>query len=104
MKINSAFALAVMLSTTHVQASEMCTALHGLGDQMMYARQEGVSMVQSFEIIEDNLKTVPELLTVARLMVKDAYGVSRYSSEKFKKEAQSEFANKWMLLCLKELD
>lgn len=81
---------AVVLSTT---AQANCGNVYNAAETMMKARQAGVPLSKVIELADGS-----EAITALAM---DAYEGSRYSTPSIKQKVITEFANKWMLICMK---
>lgn len=103
----------VFLFTGNVTAEESCIRDGKLAEAIMGLRQNGIPLhvvlerTINFPIdnFADKKKQYPEefkaLADGITKMVMDAYDTPPFSTEKHKKEAITEFGNKYMLKCLK---
>ena len=92
MKKTILLAMALM-SFNSVADDADCSAFYELSENIMDARQSGVPMPKMLEMLD-------EYKHVATPIVLSAYKMSRYRTERIKKEVVEEFATKWMLLCI----
>jgi hypothetical protein len=86
--------------------TEQCTEIELLANTIMTVRQAGVSMskimksINTVELISENDILMNELGTT---LIVEAYEMSRFSSESYKKRAIEDFSNKAFLTCFKTL-
>ena len=74
-------------------AEDKCETIGLLAEAVMKGRQVGVPASKVFEIFNQN--------EMVKIMIIEAYGEPKYSTERFVQVSISEFKNKWYLECLK---
>ena len=93
-KMKKTILLAMALMSFNSVADDAdCSAFYELAENIMDARQSGVPMPKMLEMLD-------EYKHVTTPIVLSAYKMSRYRTERIKKEVVEEFATKWMLLCI----
>lgn len=91
---------AVMFSAPMAaRANDACTNISEMAASVMLAHQNGVPMSTSVEIA--NSTGVEAVSELAMSMIMEAYGSSRWHTEKSKMRAVSDFRDKWHMACLK---
>jgi hypothetical protein len=78
-----------------------CDRMSNLSKQIMTNRQNGVSLNEMMSTL--NSVNNSALKTVTKTMVLDAYEHPRYNTATVKQRTIDEFANKYMLMCVKAL-
>lgn len=93
------FAFALMAATTpaHAEsAEETCTNFGVLAQNLMIARQQGVSM----SVVMSKVKTgIPEADEVIRLLIIGAYNVPRFNTPKYVNKMVEDYRNQAELEC-----
>lgn len=75
--------------------AEFCRGLESMAETIMSARQAGVAMSKVMEIVKDD--------EVYQGFVMDAYDISRYSTEEYRRRSIEDFKNAKYLVCMKAL-
>jgi len=94
MKIRTIGIIMAAMMATNAQGS--CDDIYKLAESMMKARQKGAELPKILDVIERNGSSD----AVKKLAIM-AYKEPRWNNENLQKRAISEFANKFMLECLK---
>ncbi|EEY78896.1 hypothetical protein HMPREF0012_01765 [Acinetobacter calcoaceticus RUH2202] len=76
-----------------------CDSVSEYAKTIMYKRQHGGQAKDSINKIEDNLKD-KSIKGFYIAIIKDAYKQPFWNSEEKKKEAETEFANEALMICL----
>ena len=104
--MKTAIAIALTLISMTVVAEEevaplqFCTVVSSLAENIMEARQNGVSMVRSMQIASESGEEIKDMVVS---LVQMAYDQPRYSTESVKRRAISNFADTAMSGCLKSV-
>lgn len=95
-------------------AVKRCTSLSILARKTMRGRQRGAKMSDYLRVVEGmepdlRRRGVPAdvaetYVSLHENMVKDAYTVPRYSTDRYKLEAEENFENKWFQNCYAIMD
>jgi hypothetical protein len=77
-----------------------CLNIYKVAKNAMHLRQLGVPIVDQMKIIDDAKinKSTKEFMGI---IVEKAYEKPKFSSEEYKTEATTEFANEWYIACRK---
>jgi len=96
-KLTIAVVLALTISA-NVQARtiETCKTIEGFAEEIMKARQAGVSASEAYEAVQDSPILTP--------MVRAAYKLSAYNTEEYQEQAVSEFKDDWFIICMDEVE
>jgi hypothetical protein len=98
--LSVAMALLAALSTTASAELTECKSHSYLAGEVMTSRQSGQQMATVIDIVKAEAGN-SRAVQIAQLIVVDAYESPRFSTEKYKARAISEFKNKWYLWCFK---
>ena len=95
MRIATLTTILTLALSTGVQAEGDydCEAVAGQAELVMKARQVGVSLSEALEAVGDN--------EMGRVMVINAYELSRMHTEEYQQRMISDYRNLWHLACLK---
>lgn len=98
--LSAAFLLAISFTTQSATDSseKYCKNLYQLAENIMLFRQEGVSVIKQMELIE-SAKPSEDFKGLMEMMVEEAYKKPKFSSEEYKTEAITEFANDIYIQC-----
>lgn len=76
-----------------------CESISEYAKNIMYKRQHGGQAIDSIKIIENNVKN-QTIKGMYLSIIKDAYKSPLWNSDEKKKEAETEFANEALMICL----
>lgn len=76
-----------------------CESVSGYAKTIMQKRQHGGQAIDSIKLIESNVKN-QAIKGLYLSIIKDAYKSPLWNSEEKKKEAETEFANEALMVCL----
>ncbi len=95
MRIATLTTILTLALSTGVQAGGDydCEGIADLAGAVMSARQAGVSLSRSLELVEGN--------DAMKIMVINAYEMSRMHTEEFQQRMVEDYRNLWHLACLK---
>lgn len=96
----AAFLLAISFTTQSATdgSGKYCKNLYQLAENIMSFRQDGVSVVKQMELIEST-KPSKDFKGLMEMIVEEAYKKPKFSSEEYKTEAITEFANDIYIQC-----
>lgn len=86
------FTAATAFATEEVSTREFCKGISTLAEVVMTYRQVGTSVVTLMEATS---------LPLAKLIIKEAYKMPRYSSGEYQRRAISDFRDEFYIQCLK---
>lgn len=85
------------MAQNQVDISKLCPKIGELSTLVMRAKQSGVPLTKSMSLAESI--TMPALKELVRKILLDAYGRPNYSSDLYRQNQVTEFANEWTLAC-----
>lgn len=96
----AAFLLAMSFMTHSATDTneDYCKNLHQLADNIMFFRQDGVSVIKQMELVEST-KPTKDFKRLMEMMIEKAYKEPKFGSEEYKAEAITEFANDIYIRC-----
>ena len=89
-----ALTLIIMASTSYAVPSK-CSEIHRFATTIMDARQSGVELTRMLEIADGNQLTID--------LIVDAFRAPQFNGDAFKKRSIKDFAERWMLSCIRTL-
>ena len=78
---------------------EYCSSMYDLAETIMDARQNGMTMKKSKEIIVTTVSDDKNLVEIAKSLVNWAYSKPMYNSEEFKQNETNKFAEEAYYSC-----
>ncbi|MCM1934631.1 hypothetical protein E3H47_04835 [Acinetobacter radioresistens] len=82
------------------KSEDECINIYNVAKNFMHLRQIGVPVVDQMKLIDDS-KITKHTKEFMRIIVEKAYEKPKFSSEEYKAEATTEFANEWYIACRK---
>ncbi len=82
--------------TTQTKANDFCDVIDSTAETIMSARQSGVPMQHIITVYKENLDDI----SAVKEIILDAYSVPQYRVRENKRNAITEFRNKWYHGCL----
>ena len=101
-KLILAAALTVASFSSNAKVSnidEYCNSMYDLAETIMNARQNGMTMKKSKEIIVTTVSDDKNLVEIAKSLVNWAYSKPMYNSEEFKQNETNKFAEEAYYSC-----
>ncbi|WP_227516936.1 MULTISPECIES: hypothetical protein [Acinetobacter] len=89
----------ILFADDHSLKLKYCESISDYAKSIMYKRQHGGQALDSIKLIESNVKN-PAIRGLYLSIIKDAYKSPLWNSEEKKKEAETEFANEALMVCL----
>lgn len=90
-----AFFITIAMSSPTFAQTTLCESQELMAESIMKARQGGVSMRDSIEILKKHQVDTPANVAIVRM----AYAENKYSTKEFQQEAIDSFRNKVYLMC-----
>lgn len=100
-KLILAAALTLSFGATASEKESYCADIATLGKSIMTSYQNGVPLHSLFKLIDSSKGFSAEQKSHIKEMAKLAYEQTKYSSEKYQKEAIANFENQVFLTCIK---
>lgn len=93
--------LAQAADFTEPASTDICPSLGDMAEQIMRARQRGVSISEMMQLMPVDDGSDP-VIPVARLMVISAFEVPRFQTERHQWRTIEDFRAEWELICYQE--
>ena len=100
-KLILAAALTLSFGATASEKESYCADIATLGKSIMTSYQNGVPLSTLFKLIDNSKGFSTEQKSHIKEMATLAYEQTKYSSEKYQKEAIANFENQVFLTCIK---